>query len=196
MTLTRFVLCCVLLVILSPTLWAQQPSSEVLATGSGRVVWFAPNFSVKWEYPAGNIHDVQLLKNGNILFADSNVIEITPDKKIVFQYTPPNGKEGSFACQRLDNGNTLIGENFSGQVKEIASDSTVKFTLQTKFSTDNQHHRMRWVRKLSNGNYLVCHSGDHLVREYASTRRTVKPFGNKKLPISRLPLNVWKMGTR
>lgn len=160
-------------VLLSSPLFAQQPSSEVLATGSGRVVWFTPDFAVKWEYPAGNIHEAHLLKNGNILFADGKVTEVTQDKKIVFQYSPPNGKEGSFTCQRLNNGNTLIGENFSGLVKEIAPDGTVEFTLQTKFKTDNQHHRMRCVRKLLNGNYLVCHSGDHLVREYTPKGETV-----------------------
>jgi outer membrane protein assembly factor BamB len=173
MTFNRFILYSVLLIILSPPLFAQQPLSDVLATGSGRVILFSPDFSVKWEYPAGNIHEARQLKNGNILFADGKVTEVTPDKKIVFQYAPPNGKEGSFTCQRLDNGNTLIGENFSGLVKEIAPDGTIEFTLQTKFRTENQHHRMRWVRKLLNGNYLVCHSGDHFVREYTPKGETV-----------------------
>ncbi|MDR1270862.1 MAG: hypothetical protein LBK82_15210 [Planctomycetaceae bacterium] len=176
MTFNRFVLYFVLLIILSPPLFAQQqqqPLSDVLATGSGRVILFSPDFSVKWEYPAGNIHEAHQLKNRNILFADGKVTEVTPDKKIVFQYAPPNGKEGSFTCQRLGNGNTLIGENFSGLVKEIAPDGTIEFTLQTKFRTENQHHRMRWVRKLLNGNYLVCHSGDHLVREYTPKSETI-----------------------
>lgn len=147
-------------------LHAQQPRGDILATGSGRVVRFAPDFSVLWEYPAGNISDVQMLPNGNVLFADGNVVEVTPDKKVVFQYAPPKGKEGSFSCQRLDNGNTLVGENDSGKVMEVAPDGSVAFELQTRFKTENRHHRLRWVRKLKNGNYLVCHSGDHLVREY------------------------------
>jgi outer membrane protein assembly factor BamB len=158
---------------LSQPLFAQLPTYEILATGSGRIVWFAPDFSVKWEHPAGNIHEVHLLPNGNILFADGKVTEVTPDKKVVFQYAPTNGKEGSYTCQRLENGNTLVGENYSGLVKEIAADGTVVFELQTQFKTDNQHHRMRWVRKLPNGNYLVCHSGDHLVREYTPKGETV-----------------------
>lgn len=153
---------------------ATQPDADVLATGSGRIVVFAPDFSVKWEHPAGNVHEVHRLKNGNYLFADGKVIEVTPDKKIVFQYAPPEGeKEGSFTCQRLENGNTLIGENFSGIVKEIAPDGSIAFELQTRFKTDNKHHRMRWVRKLTGGNYLVCHSGDHVVREYAPNGNTV-----------------------
>ncbi|MDR3110042.1 MAG: PQQ-like beta-propeller repeat protein [Planctomycetaceae bacterium] len=172
MTSNRFILCFIL-ITLSVPLFAQQPAYDVLATGSGRVVWFASDFSVKWEQPAGNIHEVQLLSNGNILFADGKVTEVTPDKKVVFQYAPPKGKEGSFTCQRLENGNTLIGENYSGIVKEIAPDGSVTFEFQTAFKTDNQHHRMRRVRKLSNGNYLVSHSGDNLVREYTPSGETV-----------------------
>ena len=152
---------------------AAQPEHDLLVTGSGRVVRFAPDFTVRWECPAGNISDVQLLENGNILFADGRVVEVTPEKETVFQYAPPRGKEGSFTCRRLENGNTLVGENYSGKVMEIEPDGSVAFELQTKFTTDNQHHRMRYVRKLDNGNYLVDHSGDHLVREYTPTGEIV-----------------------
>jgi outer membrane protein assembly factor BamB len=159
--------------ILPPSLSAGQASHDVLATGSGRIILFAPDFTVKWQHPAGNITEVHRLKNGNILFADGTVKEVTPEHKIVFQYVPPEKREGSFTCQRLPNGNTLIAENFSGLVKEIAPDGSVAFELQTRFKTNDQHHRMRWVRKLPNGNYLVCHSGDHLVREYTPKGETV-----------------------
>ena len=152
---------------------AVQPEHELLVTGSRRVVRFAPDFSVQWEYPAGNIHDVQLLDNGNILFADGRVIEVTPDKEIVFCYEPPAGKEGSFTCRRLENGNTIIGENYSGKVLEVAPDGSIAFELQTQFETTNLHHRMRYVRKLQNGNYLVNHSGDRVVREYAPNGEVV-----------------------
>lgn len=140
-------------------------SSPLLATGSRRAVLFSPQFEVLWQYPAGNISDIQLLPNGNILFADSTVTEVTPDKKVVFQYKSDH-KEGAYTCERLPNGNTLIGENYNGKIKEITPDGSVAFELQTKFETSNLHHRLRIVRKLPNGNYLVCHSGDHLVREY------------------------------
>ena len=152
---------------------AAQPDHDMLVTGFGRVIRFAPDFSVRWEYPAGNVSDVQLLENGNILFADTRVIEVTPDKKIVFMYAPPEGKEGSFTCRRLENGNTLVGENDSGKVMEIRPDGSVAFELQTQFTTTDEHHRMRYVRKLKNGNYLVNHSGDHLVREYTPNGQIV-----------------------
>ena len=149
-----------------------QPEHDILATGSGRVVIFAPDFSVRWEAPAENISEAKMLPNGNILFADNRVIEVAPDKTQTVIYQP-DSKEGSFTCSRLPNGNTLVGENSSGKVMEIAPDGSVAFTLQTRFVTEDQHHRMRYVRKLENGNYLVCHSGDHLVREYRPNGETV-----------------------
>ncbi len=162
-----------LLAIFTATPLLAQPEHDILATGSGRVAIFAPDFSVRWEAPAGNIHEAKMLPNGNILFADGRVVEVTPDKKQTVIYTPSSTKEGSFTCSRLPNGNTLVGDNFSGKVMEIAPDGSTAFTLQTKFVTDDLHHRMRYVRKLDNGNYLVCHSGDRLVREYTPSGEIV-----------------------
>jgi outer membrane protein assembly factor BamB len=145
---------------------------DILATGLGRVAIFAPDFSVRWEAPAGNISEAKMLPNGNVLFADNRVVEVAPDKTQAVIYKPES-KEGSFTCSRLPNGNTLVGENSSGKVMEIAPDGSVAFTLQTRFVTEDQHHRLRYVRKLANGNYLVCHSGDHLVREYTPEGETI-----------------------
>ena len=167
----RFILPSLFLCV-SLSVIAGEPAFDVLATGSRRVVLFAPDFSVKWELPASNVHEAHRLPNGNILFAEGRVVEVTPEKEIVFRYTPPTGMEGSYTCQRLPNGNTLIGENGSAKVKEIAPDGTVAFELQTQLKKNDPHHQMRYVRKLATGNYLVCHSGDHLVREYTPKGET------------------------
>src|ERR1035441_7957657 len=42
----------------------------------------------------GEISDAVMLKNGNILFAHQfGLTEITPDKKVVWNYEPPTGHE-------------------------------------------------------------------------------------------------------
>jgi prepilin-type processing-associated H-X9-DG protein len=172
MPLYRLISCIVLFFIVQ-TLYAQKPAYDVLASGSKRIILFDPDLNAKWEYPARNATEVHRLKNGNILFADGRVIEITPEKKIVFEYAPPEKKEGSYGCQRLPNGNTLVGENYTGKIRELAPDGSVVFELQTQFKTNDQHHRLRWFRKLQNGNYLVCNSGDHFVREYTPEGKIV-----------------------
>ena len=141
--------------------------APILATGNGRVLILSPQGDVTWEHKAGNVHDVSRLPNGNVLLADGNITEVTPDHKVVFEYKPEDQKGGgAYSCQRLADGNTVVGENASGRVVEVDKDGKVVFSFMTRFESKNDHHHMRMVRKLANGNYLVCHSGDNLVREY------------------------------
>jgi outer membrane protein assembly factor BamB len=46
------------------------------------------------------------------------------------------------------------------------------------------HHNMRMVRKLDTGNYLVCHSGANLVKEYASDGKVVWELKTPNLPFA------------
>ena len=155
-----------------------KPSGRILAAGDNRIALFSPTGQILWEHPTKLTHDAWMLPSGNILFGDGqSITEITPDKKIVFQYRPESRKNDAvYACQRLSNGNTLIGENTTGRVLEVDPTGRVIFTLQTQPAKEGNHQNLRMVRKLANGNYLVCHSGAHLVKEYM-------PAGNVVLEI-------------
>lgn len=152
-----------------------SPSGRILAAGDNRAMILDPAGQVIWQQPAQLTHDVWMLTNGNVLFADgATVTEVTPEHKTVFQYKPAEQKGGgAFSCQRLANGRTLVGENSTGRVLELDAAGQVLFTLQTTPSTLGEHHNMRMVRKLDNGNYLVCHSGLRRVKEYAPDGRVV-----------------------
>jgi hypothetical protein len=91
---------------------AGSPSGPILAAGNNRVLILSSSGQVLWQYPAGLVHDVWMLHNGNVLFADGiSVTEVTPDKEVAFQYkSASQAGGGTFSCQRLPNGNTLIGE--------------------------------------------------------------------------------------
>ena len=144
-----------------------KPEAQVLAAGNGRVLLLSPQGDVVWEHKAGTVHDVWMLPNGNVLFADGNITEVTRDHKVVFEYKPENQKGGgAYSCQRLPNGNTVVGENASGRVVEVDKDGKVVFSLKTNYGKTDDHHHMRMVRKLANGNYLVSHSQANVVREY------------------------------
>jgi hypothetical protein len=148
---------------------------NVLVGGSNRVFILNPVGKVIWEHQTGLAHDAWMLGSGNLLYADGGTVtEITPEKKVVFQYKSTDQRGGgTYACQRLDNGNTVIGENSTGRVLELDKDGKIVFELKTSPATPGAHHNMRMVRKLENGNYLVCHSGSHLVKEYAPDGRVV-----------------------
>ena len=71
-----------------------------------------------WDFPNNNGHDVQLLKNGNVLIVTGEVQEVSPDKTIVWKVGKP-AVQNAEAAQRLDNGHTVIADN--GWPTEIPS---------------------------------------------------------------------------
>src|SRR5689334_22291708 len=91
-------------------------SYRVLAQDRGHVVIVNSQGQVEWEAPCNYMaHELTLLPIGNFLINNtaSTVIEMTPDKKIVWQYegkpvAPYTGKVEIHACQRLVNGLTMI----------------------------------------------------------------------------------------
>jgi len=153
---------------------------------TGRKVFLVgSNGEVLWEYETGACNDLWVLPNGNLLFNTFNgVVEITRDKKVVFQYTGSpvrsavKQKDGRvreeekpseiYACQRLPNGNTFIGECNSGRLLEVAPDGkTILREVRTlPHGKNGGHGYMRNARCLPNGNYLCCLYADEVVREY------------------------------
>lgn len=96
----------------------------VLSTGAGKIRIMDQSGEIRWSHPAGNAHDCWMLSNGNVLFADGQIKEVNPEtNEIVWQYKPKEtAGGGAFACQRLDGGVTLVGENSSGRILEVDPD--------------------------------------------------------------------------
>jgi hypothetical protein len=91
---------------------------------------------------------------------------------VVFEY---QSKSEIYACQRLANGNTFIGECNSGQLLEISpAGQVLKRIKLLPDSADGGHGFMRNARKLDNGHYLVAHYGLDKVSEYDSAGRVVQ----------------------
>ncbi len=161
-------------------------AGRVLAGGTNRVVILDSRGEVVWEHPTALVHDVWMLPGGNVLFADGrSVTEVTPSHNVVFRFQSPEQRGGgAYSCQRLEDGNTVIGENSTGKVLEVDSKGRIVFQLQTAPATAGAHHNMRMVRKLGNGNYLVCHSGANLVKEYAPDGTVVWEVKTPTLPFA------------
>lgn len=148
-----------------------RPGGAVLTAGSKRVMILSPAGEVIWEFPAGLTHDTWALADGNILFADGDsVTEVTRGRKIVWRYQPQERKGGgAYACQRLANGHTMVGENSTGRIVEVDAAGQIAHAIQTAPCKVGDHQNLRMVRKLENGHYLACHSGARLVKEYSPT---------------------------
>jgi len=138
----------------------------------GKVFLVSAEGKAEWEYPARNCNDLWVLPNGNLLFNTGHgVKEVTRDKKVVFQY---DSKSEIYACQRLDNGNTFIGECNAGRLIEVdPAGKVVKELRLLPEGKDGGHAYMRNARRLANGNYLVAHYGLQAVKEYDAQGKVV-----------------------
>jgi hypothetical protein len=138
----------------------------------GKVFVVSAAGAVEWEYQTGTCNDLWVLPNGNLLFnTGKGVLEVTRDKKIVFSY---ESKSEIYACQRLADGNTFIGECNSGRLIEVEPSGKIARELRLlPEGKDGGHVYMRNARKLANGNYLVTHYGEEVVREYDPSGKVV-----------------------
>jgi hypothetical protein len=116
-------------------------------------------------------HDIQLLDSGNLLFHDdwTTVREMSLDRKIVWTYdaSASNGNQGKrvevHAFRRLPGGLTMIAESGVGRIIEV--DKAGKIHAEIKLQPGGRQ-QTRMVRKLDNGNYLVCAENPGVVTEY------------------------------
>lgn len=110
-----------------------------------------------WEFPNNNGHDVQLLKNGNLLIVTGEVQEVTPDKTIVWSVGKPIVQKAE-AAQRLENGHTMIADDGAHAIIELDEKNEVVWRFDVPNSNNRRTQTMRQVRRLANGNTLICAS--------------------------------------
>ena len=137
---------------------------------------------LEWEIKVDAIHDAHILSNGNILLQQgwTKVQEVTPTEKVVWEYDAAKANVGKrvevHAFQRLDNGLTMIAESGPSRIIEVDKDGVVKHEVKLRVDKPNAHSDTRLVRKLANGNYLVAHESDGVVREYDKDGKIVWDF--------------------
>ncbi len=128
---------------------------------------------VAWQHDAPLSNDLQLLPDGNILFTTgTGVLELTPQGDTLFCY---HSDCHVFACQRLPNGNTFVGECEKGRLLEVSPKGRIlrAVSILPKGAPANDMAFMRNARWLPNGHYLVAHYGGEKVTEYDKRGRAV-----------------------
>lgn len=158
-----------------PPVMTGTPSGQVLVGGSGHLMILSPAGEVVWEHKTALVHDAWMLPNGNILYADSGVTEVTRDHQVVFSWkSDVAGGGGAYGCQRLANGNTMIAENSRGRIIEVDPQGKEVFAMDVPPGKQGDHNNLRLARKLPNGNYLVCHKGSNYVGEWTPEGKMVR----------------------
>jgi len=159
--------------------------------GLGKILKFDAEGRCVWEYPAPRCQDVWGLPNGNVLFTTYNktgsgVREVTPDKKVVFEF---NVEGEVHACQRLANGNTVLGECGACRVLEVSPEGTIVRDTPVFSKLNNPHYHMRQVRRTGDGTVLVSHPKESLVREYTLDGSVVRTITNVGSPFTAVRLS-------
>ncbi len=162
---------CLLLGFLGPV----DAGHRIMVQGNNKLAVVDQDGKIEWEMKWGGIHDIHVLPSGNIMVQERNrkIVEIDPKtKKVVWSYdcTKENGNQGkrieAHAFQPLANGHIMIAESGAGRIIEIDRQGKIHHQIKLKVKQPHPHRDTRLARKLSNGNYLVCHEGDGAVREY------------------------------
>jgi outer membrane protein assembly factor BamB len=163
------------LLVLFIALHSQAVAHRVVMQGNGKLAIVADDGKVEWEMKWDGIHDIHVLPNGHIMVQERmrKIVEIDPEtKSVVWSYdaSSANGNQGKqievHSFQPLDNGRIMIVESGPARIIEIDRDGKIHREVKLKVDRPNPHSDTRLARKLLNGNYLVCHENDGVLREY------------------------------
>ena len=148
-----------------------------------RRIFIVRQGKIAWTYddPAGRgeISDAVMLSNGNILFAHQyGVTEITPEKKIVWNYDAPASHEVHTAVPIGKDRVLFIqnGDPATLRVVNILTNATEKEIKLTTKQPASTHGQFRHARLTDRGTLLVAHMDLNKVVEYDSDGKEVWSF--------------------
>jgi hypothetical protein len=181
------------LTCLAPTAAAADSFPPLLyaAEGAREVIRYGSDGKVAWAYPAEMSRDVWGLPNGNVLFCfnrdydgakhdnPSGVMEVTPDKRVVFAFSTTGQV---WSCQRLADGNTLVGAASQGKLLVVSPAARVIRTIQ--LVNPPGHSCLRNARQLADGHFLVAEESAHVAREYSAAGILVREIKLSFAPFS------------
>lgn len=151
-----------------------RPTHPLLLAGNGYFVVVNPDGSIAQRWGGSNNNDGWYLPNGHLLATDGSAWELDANGKCVWRYKAKDGTGGGvYSCQRLANGNTLIAENSTGTIFEQTPSGERINVIRVPLNKGNRHQTLRIVRRLPNGNTLVCRSGAATVEIYDTAQKLI-----------------------
>ncbi|HAM74005.1 MAG TPA: hypothetical protein DCM86_20460 [Verrucomicrobiales bacterium] len=155
----------------------------------GKVCVVSSEGKIEWEYACRSPQDCWRLPNGNYLFCfATGALELTPDKKVVWEYKAPEKVE-VHSCQPLPNGRVMVVECGTSRIIEVGRDG--KIAKEIALHTDpaiHTHNQFRGTRKASNGHYFVCFKGEGKIVELDGEGKVLRAIKVPGDPHEVLPL--------
>jgi len=160
---------------------------KIFIVRGGKSVWNYDDAAGK-----GEISDMVMLSNGNILYAHQfGVTEITPDKKVVWNFDAPTGHEIHTAVPIGNDRVLYIMNGDPGAVLRVVNISTgaieKEFPLAVKHPV-SVHPQFRHARLTAAGTLLVAHMDLNKVVEYDSDGHELWSFPTERGAWSANPL--------
>lgn len=127
-------------------------------------------------------HDIHWLGNGNVLtHQGTEIVEIDIEtRKVVWSFDAKKLSQKPrvevHAIQPADDGDIMIALSGEGKIFEINRNGEVQSAVEMTIDNPHPHRDTRLVRRLANGNYLVAHEGDGVIREYDQDSQVVWEF--------------------
>ena len=138
----------------------------------GKILKFREG-EIVWSYNAPLCNDLCVIGPDDVLFTTGNGVKEVDEKgNVVLEY---NSDSHVFACQRLNDGNTFVGECENGRLLTLNKKGKVikSVNILPKGTKKADMAFMRNARVLPNGNYLVAHYGPEEVVEYNAKGKAV-----------------------
>ena len=166
-----------------------SPMRPMLIATETQVIKVDRDGRIVWRTPSGVCRDVWGLVNGNVLFpfnqkGECGVREVAPSGETVWEYRIPG--QYVISCQRMKNGNTLVGASGQGAVLVVNPEGEVVHTIKVR--AKHRKHSTTIVRELDNGHVLVVEESSRFVAEYTLAGKLVwevktpfPPFGTERL---------------
>ena len=148
---------------------------KIFIVRGGKIVW-------NYDDPAGKgeISDMVMLSNGNILFAHQfGVTEITPEKKVVWNYEPPAGHEIHTAVPIGKERVLYIMNGDPGAVLRVVNTTTGAIEKELPLAVKQPvsvHGQFRHARLTAAGTLMVAHMDLGKVVEYDSNGKELWSF--------------------
>ncbi|MBN2451599.1 MAG: FAD-dependent oxidoreductase [Lentisphaeria bacterium] len=165
---------------------------EFLCTdnGQGKVLRFDGDGRCVWEVAAPGCQDVWALPDGHVLFSyitkeGGGVREVNARKETVWEFGVKGAVHG---CQRLPNGNTALGECGACRVIVVTPGGEIVQETPLTSTTQNPHYHMRHIRVTPEGNVLVAHPKEAVVREYTPDGTVLREITNVGRPFTAVRL--------
>jgi outer membrane protein assembly factor BamB len=147
--------------------------------GGNRIIEVSAEGKLVWEHQVPSLCViVQPLPNRHVVYAyggkPTGAREVDREGKVVWEVVRPCPQ--ALSCERLPNGNTLIGEQGPCQAVEISPTGAVVSAVKLPTTETAYHQQLRTIHRLPNGNVLAAIEAEGAAREVDPQGKVVWEF--------------------